>query len=477
MLEALIGVPIISAAIAFLCPSDRFRPWLLPAAGLVHLGALGACLYVRQPASPRVWLELDALGTILIGLVSVLFLICGLYAPRYLALRAERPNRVFCACLLLFLATASMVLLSRHLGLLWVATEALTLVTAPLVYFNRNSRSIAATWNYLMICSVGIALALLGSLFLAYSAHIGGSGTSLLFDDLASNAGGFAKPWLRAAFVLLLLGYGTKMGLAPLHTWKPEAYGEAPGIVGAILAGGVTSCAFAALLRVYRIINIAGEGPFARKLLVFMGLLSMAWAAAFMVRQRDFKKLLAYSSIEHMGILVLGIGIGGAGVWGAILHAINNGLTKGAMFLTAGNIHRAYGAKTTGEVRGALRRVPVSAGVFLAAFFAITGSPPFGPFVSQFTVLNAAIGGGHGRAAAVFLILLGVVFLGMGATVMSVLQGTPSAEAEATNFRDELANVAPAIAAILIVLVLGLWIPDPLGALIDQAAAGLEARP
>src|SRR3990172_232701 len=191
MIEALIAIPIVAAAIAFLCPSDRLRPWLLPPPGLVHPGGLGSCVYAGQPAAPRMWLGLDALGTLLLGLVSVLFLICALYAPRYLALRAERPNRIFCTCYLLFLATASLVLLSQHLGLLWVAVEALTLATAPLVYFNRNSRSIEATWNYLMICSVGIALALLGSLFLAYSAHIGGSGTSLLCDDLASNAGGF----------------------------------------------------------------------------------------------------------------------------------------------------------------------------------------------------------------------------------------------------------------------------------------------
>src|SRR5205814_6807891 len=171
-----------------------------------------------------------------------------------------------------------------------------------------NQRSLEATWKYLMIGSVGIALALLGTLFLAYSALIGLREPTLLFGDLVSRAPHLSTPWLRTAFVFLLVGYGTKMGLAPLHTWKPDAYGEAPGIVGALLAGGTTSCAFLALLRVYRIVDAAGEGVFARELLVFMGLLSIAFAAVFMVRQRDFKRMLAYSSVEHMGILVLGVG-------------------------------------------------------------------------------------------------------------------------------------------------------------------------
>src|SRR5207248_2432294 len=162
----------------------------------------------------------------------------------------------------------------------------------------------------------------------------------------------------RAAFVLLLVGYGAKMGLAPMHTWKPDAYGEAPGLVGTLLAGGVTSCAFLALLRVYQVCRASADSEFARELLMFMGIFSMAVAAVFMVRQRDFKRMLAYSSVEHMGILVLGIGIGGVGVYGALLHMINNGLAKGVLFLSAGNIHRSYGSKRADDVRGALERVP-----------------------------------------------------------------------------------------------------------------------
>ena len=477
MALALILVPLAAAALAFLVPSDRARPLVLPAAALSHLALTGAALAGRGPVLRGEWLQLDALGGVTLGLVSVLFAICALYAPGYLRLRLDRPNRVLCACLLVFLSAATLLVLSQHLGLMWVAVEATTLATAPLVYFNRNARSIEATWKYLMIASVGIALALLGSLFLGYSAYLGGGEPSLLFATLRENAGGFSRPWLRAGFVLLLVGYGTKMGLAPLHTWKPDVYGEAPGLVGALLAGGLTSCAFLALLRVYGIVSAAGEGAFARGLLVALGLLSMAVAAVLMVRQRDVKRMLAYSSVEHMGILVLGVGIGGAGLAGAILHAINNGLTKTVLFLAAGNIHRAYRSKSLDDVTGALVRLPLSGALFLAGFLAITGSPPFGPFVSLFAILNAAVSSGRFAVAALYVGLLAVVFLGMGATVLAVVQGRPSREALDSPYQDNIRKTGPILLTMALVLLFGLWIPEPLRKLIAGAAGGLEGRP
>src|SRR5262249_53677114 len=305
------------------------------------------------------WLLLDALGKIVLGLLAVLFFLCSVYAPGYLTIRSDRPNRVFCANLFVALAMMTLVTLSHHLGLMWVAMEATTLACAPFIYFNHNARSLEATWKYLLIGSVGIALALFGSFFLAYSALTAGLESTLLFDQLIEAAPKLSPPWLHAAFVLLFIGYGTKMGLAPMHTWKPDAYGEAPSIVGALFAGGVTSVAFLAILRVYQICRAGAEADFAREVLIGMGLVSMVVAAVFMVRQRDFKRMLAYSSIEHMGILVIGVGIGGLALYGALLHLINNALTKGVLFLSAGNIHRAYGSKVTDEVRGALQRVPL----------------------------------------------------------------------------------------------------------------------
>jgi hydrogenase-4 component F len=480
MIYLLILFPLVMAAVTFAVPSNRWRPWLLPVGALGHLGMVAVAVLQPGDRTPLSglggWLLLDALGKVVLGFLSVLFFLCSLYAPAYLALRADRPNRVFCANLLVVLAMMTLVTLSHHLGLMWVAMEATTLASAPLLYFNHNARSLEATWKYLLIGSVGIGLALFGSFFLAYSAIKAGLESTLLFEQLIEVAPRLSPPWLHAAFVLLFIGYGTKMGLAPMHTWKPDAYGEAPGIVGTLLAGGITSCAFLAILRVYQICRAGSEAEFAREIMIFLGLLSMAVAAVFMARQRDFKRMLAYSSVEHMGILVLGVGIGGLAVYGALLHLINNGLTKGVLFLSAGNIHRAYGSKVTDDVRGAIQRVPLSGVLFLAGFLAITGSPPFAPFVSEFTIVNAAIGSGQFLAGGLFLLLLVIVFIGMGATVLAVVQGNAPEQKQPNGFHDSISTGLPIVLFMALVLLLGLYIPSPLESLLREAAAFLEVK-
>ncbi|HYM59583.1 MAG TPA: proton-conducting transporter membrane subunit [Thermoanaerobaculia bacterium] len=471
MIVYLVIIPLAGALAAFLLPSDRYRPWIVATTALLHTAlALGIIRTTAVEIPATAWLQLDALGRLVVLVISTLFLICAIYCIGYLRVRAERPNRIFCTALLGLLGMTSLVALAQHLTILWVAMEATTLSTAVLLYFNQNRRSLEATWKYLMVGSVGIALALLGTLFLAYGALIGLGEPTLFFADLVRRAGSLPAPWVRTAFVFLLVGYGTKMGLAPLHTWKPDAYGEAPGIVGALLSGGTTTCAFLALLRVYRIVDAAGQGRFARELLVFFGLLSMATAAVFMIGQRDFKRLLAYSSVEHMGILVLGIGIGGAGIFAALLHVINNALTKGVLFLAAGNIHRAFKSKRLEDVTGALRRLPVSAGLFLAGFFAITGSPPFGPFVSELSVLTAAMDDRRYVVGALYLILLAVIFIGMGSTVLAVVQGVPPEDAEGRSFRESPFKTVPIFASLALVLVMGTWIPRWVSEILHAAA-------
>jgi hydrogenase-4 component F len=482
MMYLLIGFPLVMAAAAFAVRSNRRRPWTLPVGAFVHLVLVLIALSPSPllPFSPSAtlggWLLLDSLGKLLLGFLSVLFFLCSLYAPGYLALRADRPNRVFCANLFVVQAMMTLVVMSHHLGLMWVAMEAITLAGAPLLYFNHNARSLEATWKYLLIGSVGIALALLGSFFLAYSSLMAGLESTLLFDDLIEAAPLLSPPWLHAAFVLLFIGYGTKMGLAPMHTWKPDAYGEAPSIVGTLLAGGVTACAFLAILRVYQICRSGAEVESVRQVLVFMGLLSMGVAAVFMARQRDFKRMLAYSSVEHMGILVFGIGIGGAAVYGSLLHLINNGLTKGAMFLSAGNIRRAYDSKLTDDVSGAIRRVPLSGALFLAGFLAITGSPPFGPFVSEFTIANAAFGESRLLVGGLFLLLLAIVFIGMGAVVLTVVMGSPPKQAPDNGYRDTIGMAGPVLLFMALVLLLGVYVPPPLDSLLHEAAAFVEGK-
>lgn len=477
MIALLILAPLAAAMVAFLLPSDRFRPWAVAAGALAHATLAFRAVFGPEDADggSLPGMGLDALGRLVLLVVSALFLLCAAYGIGYLRLRADRPNRVFCTSLLVFLAMSSVVAAAQDLTVLWVAMEGMTLATALLIYFNHNKRSLEATWKYLMIGSVGIALALLGTLFLAYASLHGMGESTLLFPTLVARARELSVPWLRTAFVFLLVGYGTKMGLAPMHTWKPDVYGEAPGLVGALLSGGMTSCAFLALLRSYRILDAAGQGAFARQLLVALGLLSMAAAGVFMIGQRDFKRLLAYSSVEHMGILVLGVGIGGAGILGTLLHVINNALAKGMLFLAAANIHRAFRSKRLEDVHGAIRRLPVSGALFLAGFFAVTGAPPFGPFVSELTILTAAMDARRYLVGALFLALLAVVFIGMGGTVFAVVQGTPPEDAEGRSFRESAFKTAPLVVTGALVLMMGVWIPRPLSDLVAAAARLLGA--
>lgn len=476
MAFVLILLPLAMAGLAALIPSNRWRPLLLPVLGTAHLTLTVLVMALPQLNIDYDWLTLDPLGKIALLSLSSLFFFCSYYTVGYLRLRQERSNRIFTMCMSGFLGLASLVVQTHHLGLMWVAMEGTTLITAPLIYFNRTKLSIEATWKYLLVGSVGIALALLGTFFLAYSGMEGGMEASLSFDQLLYMAPHLAKPWFRAAFVLLLVGYGTKMGLAPMHSWKPDTYGESSGVVGAIFAGGVTTAAFLAFLRVYQIGLAAGEGPFMSHILLAMGLLSMLVAGMFMIGQRDFKRMLAYSSVEHMGILVLGLGIGKLAFFGTILHIVNNSLTKGVLFLAAGNIQRAFGGKHTDQVRGALQRVPVSGTLFLLGFLAITGSPPFAPFVSEFSILGAAFGSGQNLVAGLFLFLLLLIFIGMGNTVLKVVQGRVPAGQTILPYREGLLTIAPALLMMAIILLMGLYIPIPLRTLLDQAVSFLGAQ-
>lgn len=472
LLFLLLILPLVAALLALVLPSDRARPFLVPALAVPWCGVLLALIMGPTVHTAGYWLVLDPLGKLVLGSLGFLYLVCSIYAPGYLHTFAERPSRTFVACLLGLLAPATAVVLSHHLGLMWVAMEATTLMTAPLLYYNKNARSLEATWKYLMICSAGIAMALLGSLFLAYAAFKAGQDSSLLFEDLLRNARHLSLPWLHGAFALLVVGYGTKMGLAPLHTWKPDAYGEAPGLVGALLAGGLSHVAFLAILRVARILGAAGEGAHARSVLVALGLTSMAFAAVFMVRQRDLKRLLAWSSVEHMGILVLGVGIGGVGVFASLLHMIGNMLVKGSLFLCAANIHRCYHSKLIVDIRGVPRRMPYTAPLVLAGIFAVTGSPPFALFASQFTLLGQIVAVRQFSVAALFLGLMALSFLGMGSSVLPILHGKPREGRGAAP--EPWWTVLPPALLLFAVLGLGIHIPQPLERLIRDAAALLE---
>jgi hydrogenase-4 component F len=416
----------------------------------------------------------DPLSRVFLGFIGAQYLIASFYVPAYLTARADRPNRVFCGALLVLPGVLALAALSHHLGLMWVAVALTTLCAMPMVYFTGSSRALEATWKYLLVGSVGIAIALFGSLFLAYSALHGGLGASLLLDDLVADAAKLSKPWLHASLVVLVVGYGTKMGLAPMHTWKPDAYGESPGVVGTLLAGSVTAVAFLAILRFVMIGHAAGEGARVQELLILLGLVSMVVAAIFIVRQRDIKRLLAYSSVEHMGILAFAVGVGGIATFGAMMHLVANGLGKGIVFLTAGNLERAYQSKSTDDVRGAIRRAPWSGWLFLLGFFVITAAPPSALFASELMIVRGAFHAGDFLEGGVFLAVLAVVFLGMGGAVIKVVQGEPPGDA--TRIREPAGTIAPAVVFLIAVLVLGLWQPGPLANAYAAAADYVEHR-
>jgi len=478
MALALILIPLVAAALAALTPSNRLRPLWLPAAALLHLALAIASLMTPGPARDSgAWLALDALGKLVLLTASLLAAAASVSAVDYLRHLTVRSNRLFCVSFLAFLGLMSLVAAARHLGLVWVAIEGTTLATAPLIYFDRTPRSLEATWKYLIVCSVGIALGLLGTFFLAYSALHGGQEPTLALDGLIRQAPLLSKPWFRASFLLLLVGYGTKMGLAPMHTWLPEAHSEAPSPVSALLSGALLPCAFLAILRVTQVGAAAGDMPFLSRPLVGMGLFSMLVAAIFLVRQADFKRMLAYSSVEHMGILALALGLGSAARFGLLLHVWVHGLTKAALFLAAGNLAHAYGSKNANQVRGAWRRLPVSGPLFLIGIFAISGSPPFGPFVSEWAILAGACDAGRYGVAALMLLLLLGVFLGMGATALKVVQGRPSWEARQSAHRDTWMNASPIVVLLLLALGAGIALPPPATALLHEAARLLEGVP
>jgi hydrogenase-4 component F len=475
----LIIVPLVAALLAVLWPCNRTRPWFLPAAAILHT-LLAFWLFVVPPTvAPDAWVAFDAVARAVLPTVSLLFLVCACYGVTYLKVRNERPNRIFIGALLAVLGLLSAGLQARHLGLLWIFTEAVTLAAVPLLHFNGTPRAFEATWKYLLVGGTGIALSLLGSLALGYASLHGGGTGDLTFVALMSQGAALSRPWVLIAWVLLLVGYGTKMGLAPMHTWKPEAYGEAAGIVGAILAGGVTTVAFTAILRVRAVVGAAGEGAIADRTLLAIGLFSMLVAALFLLGTRDFKRMLAYSSVEHMGILTIGASLGPAGVAAALFHVWSNSLTKGALFLSAGNIRRAAGSPSMDAVRGMAMLTPRSAAIFVTGMFAVTALPPFGPFFSELKIIRAALETGHGAATAMFLVCLLLAFFGLTRVVFAIVDGRPrnSAKAGGKRFVETAGVILPPLALLGLSLCLGLFAPAVLHDAWAAAVAQLFPHP
>ncbi len=469
LLGLAILLPALLGAVAFTLRSARPAPALLLGGAAVHL-AISVGLHLAPPA-PLFGdlLRLDDVGLLFLTLTSLLFFAASLAVLAHLRAEADHPSpQRMVACLLWFLSAMTLVTGTQHLGLLWAAVEATTLASAPLVYTYTRRSALEAAWKYLMICSVGIALGLLGVFFLGVAASQAGH-IQLGLSALAAAAPAMARPWMKAAFVRALVGFGTKMGLAPLHTWLPDTHSEAPSPVSALLSGALLNCAFLAILRFYQVCVASGDAAFARTLLLALGFASVAVACAFMVAQRNYKRLLAYSSIENMGIIAVGIGLGGTATYGALLHSVNHSLCKAGLFFLAGNLLSEFGTTRAAEIRGVLRRLPATGALLATLMFAVGGAPPFGPFVSKLVILRSAFAGGHPWLGLLLLILFSLAFLGMAGVLLPMLQGGTSRPSK----REALLALAGPLAMTAAALVMGTWIPPFLAALLGRAAISI----
>jgi len=474
-------LPLLTAATLFAVRRRRVCMTLFLLAEAVHFGTI-VSLWFTKNAGFDGWISADPLGILFLSTISLLCLGTGAAGLRIVFPKVEggtgnealsSGQLMSAAFLLFFVSCMSAVCFVQHAGLLWVFVEATTLATAPMIYIHKSPRSLEAAWKYLLICSVGIALALFGNILItiADQGYKDGTAVSLLFSDLAKAAPRMNGKLLKAAFIFLVIGYGTKMGLAPLHTWLPDAHSEAPGFVSALLSGALLNCAFLAILRIFSVMCAAdgAAADFSASILRGFGLVSMGTAAVFLANQKDYKRLLAYSSSEHMGILSFGVGLGGLGAYGALFHTMNHSLAKAALFLTAGTILHTYRTKDVALVAGMGQRVPYSAALWTAGFLAITGFPPFATFFSEFIIIRESFSSGRALSGALFLVFLTVAFFGIAATVLPMTQG----KGEKSLPREREPFLAVAVPALFLVVcaVIGLLLPAPLSEILAGASA------
>ncbi len=478
MLIFLLFFPLVTGGLVFVLREQESRNRMLLFTALLH----SACVFSFWKFTPAVslngFLGLDALGLLVLSVISILFLMVSFYLMGYFKGESDISHRIFITFLLFFLSFMTLVTLSRHFGLLLIGIEATTLCSVPLINFVKTRQSIEATWKFLTICLVGIALALLGTYFLAVSGI--DNVQSLFIDKLLDHAKELSLPWLKMSVIFLLIGCGTKMGLAPMHTWLPDAHSQAPSPVSALLSGCLLNCAFLSILRVGQVCHAAGQTQFFSSMFILLGIISLGVAYVFILGQEDYKRLFAYSSVEHMGILAIGIGLGGIGIYGALLHMINNAFTKGIAFLVTGNLYKQYHSKKASEVRGVLRSYPITGIFLLAAFLAVSAVPPFGTFISELMILYAAVAGHHYWVVFFYSLFLALIFMGIADIVLKMTnsyespargpQGCPMNATVSQPPKESLSMVLPILFLIVLVLILGVYIPPFLDDILQKAA-------
>lgn len=483
MIEYLLAIPLLAAALCY--PLKRRRAIeAVSAAGSTATLAFTAFIAYRVYTVGTVdegLLYVDVLSAYVLVLVALVGLMANLYALSYLGREYEEGElsaarlRNFHLFFHLFVFTMVLVGTSDNLGIMWIAIEGTTLASAYLVGFYDRDTSVEAAWKYLIICSVGITLALLGTILLYASSvsFLGEASDALSWSTLMDPAvlGRLDPGLLRIAFILVLVGYGTKVGLAPMHTWLPDAHSQAPTPVSALLSAVLLNCAMYGILRFHLILSGSAVGPgFSSSLLLLFGLLSLATAAAFIILSKDYKRMLAYSSIEHMGIIAVGFGFGGAlGVMGGLFHMLNHALAKTLLFFGAGDVLQRFGTKEMASVRGLGALMPATAVMLVGGALAITGCPPFSLFLSEFMILVDGVDGSHLLAVVAYLGLLAVIFAAFLYHIGRMVFGEPDAAA----VRSELGRGRVVLMAVLLaaILVLGVYMPPALGDALGRIAA------
>ncbi len=474
-------VPLAGAgAVAFARTRDQANAVAIAVAlalGLVVAFLLQALLTLGALSSYGGLLYVDDLSGLLLLIVAVVGLASLLYSVDYLG-RSGSPHeaplprlRRYYQLVFLFLFTMYLVAEANNLGVLWIGLEGTTLASALLVGYYQTRRAQEASWKYLILCSVGLVFALFGTLLLyVASVHVLGAGNSELNWTTLVSSGSQLDPGLvRLALVFLFVGYGTKAGLAPLHTWLPDAHSEAPTPVSALLSGALLNCAMYALIRIYAItLRIPGFLWTQRFFLIF-GLLSVFLAALFLFVQRDLKRLLAYSSVENMGIIALGLAFGGAiGLFGALYHLLNHAATKTALFLVSGNLALAARTKDLQEIQGALVAAPGTGALLLLGGLALAGVPPFSMFSSELLILSAGFSQGNGVAAGLMLIALVLAFGALSWHLTRMLLGPPGHPYAPETRAVVCASLGLGV-VLAVALALGLLLPDPLSQLLHGA--------
>ncbi len=467
MLEFTCLIPIFTGVFAMFLPV-RFGRGILVVTALLHLQlTIMAWMGKVTPGLPQ-YFAASPDGLLVLLITSFVFFLVSIYAVSYMSETEMTSEPIYIGCTLFFLATMSMVALADHLIVLWIAIEATTLMSAPLIFLHRSKSALEATWKYVLICSVGIALALLGCFFIVLAMDIGNVEVPITFSSLSLVATQLDPMWLKAGFIFLVIGYGTKMGLAPMHTWLPDAHSEAPSPASALLSGALLNCAFLGVYRSHQLLYQAGLGDFSSNILIGFGLVSMLVAAIFIFNQTGYKRMLAYSSIENMGIIAFGVGIGGLATYGAMLHLIHHSLIKSSLFLSSGNILLGYGSKLINKTGNMARIFPKTFLAFFAGFAGISGFPPFGIFISELLIILGAFQQGRTISISIFIVALVLIFAGAARLVMKMSFGKWDEEILVD---EKMARVLPSYALLLTSIILCVWLPDSLYQTILSAIA------